>query len=706
MDSIGTLDPYVTLQVGDRKAKTTFITNTMNPEWNDQFGFVFRSQQPENVKFELYDHDRATKDELAGSGSVSLFGAFRPDGKEKITNADLPMKRGYIRVSVTTRVIKRVIGRSHEALAGYDPDELTALFRLNVLQAKNIKSRDLLSKNDAFVVVEFGKQRFATQVRPDSNTPRWNSTCPIWLTNATNDHVVKVSVMDQDGSSKDNGDLIGSVYVKASTFQSGKDIWLPLTKHSPQNDAELAEMMSQLSFSPPSEADSKQEQIAGTRTKKSLGYINLSAEVLTRQQVEEQFYSKLVNAYDFDNSGTIEEEELVHMINSLGSKLTDAEIHDVFTAADTNSDGSLSKQELTNMLVSSRFQHKDLVRRLFAVMEDGKDSVQRVIMGGFYGAATSTDTPLDNSGAQVLLQERGSGLIVQENIPTYIKSAMRLLYRTSLGQSASSWKRVHKTLKSLTEKKGREMDHPDSVSQIPGFIATHKLKIDEIARPLNEFKTFNEFFYRELKPGARVCDMPDNDNVAVSPADARMMVFRSIDDAKRLWIKGRNFTVGNLLGGWDKDGKYAEQFNGGSLVIARLAPQDYHRWHVPVSGVMGKPFMIDGGYTTVNPIAIRRDVDVYTDNKRCICPIQTKEFGTVILVAIAATMVGSINLVTGYNQQVKKFDQHGYFAFGGSTTLVLFRPGAIAFDSDLQHNSDAQLETLVKVGNRIGEATK
>jgi len=162
--------------------------------------------------------------------------------------------------------------------------------------------------------------------------------------------------------------------------------------------------------------------------------------------------------------------------------------------------------------------------------------------------------------------------------------------------------------------------------------------------PLDQYKTFNEFFYRKLKPGARLVDEPDNPKIALSPADSRMMVFRTLDDGQALWIKGEHFTLANLFGGWDnKSGDMAKLFAGGSLVIARLAPQDYHRWHFPVTGSPQKRFPIDGAYMTVNPIAVRKNVDVYTLNKRCICPIETKEFGLVVLIAIAATAVGSIN---------------------------------------------------------------
>jgi len=114
---------------------------------------------------------------------------------------------------------------------------------------------------------------------------------------------------------------------------------------------------------------------------------------------------------------------------------------------------------------------------------------------------------------------------------------------------------------------------------------------------------FNEFFYRALKPGARPCSAPDNPKVIVSPADCRSVVFNKIDDATKIWVKGREFTIARLLGNaYPEDVKRYEK---GALGIFRLAPQDYHRFHHPVDGLMGEPKLIKGEYYTVNPMAIR-----------------------------------------------------------------------------------------------------
>jgi len=116
-------------------------------------------------------------------------------------------------------------------------------------------------------------------------------------------------------------------------------------------------------------------------------------------------------------------------------------------------------------------------------------------------------------------------------------------------------------------------------------------------RPLPT-ETFNEFFYRKLKPSARPVEKPSDPYRLVSAADCRFMSFTTVDDATRLWIKGREFTVARLLGDAYKD--QAERYVGGALAIFRLAPQDYHRFHSPVEGRIGPMTYIAGEYYTVN----------------------------------------------------------------------------------------------------------
>lgn len=217
--------------------------------------------------------------------------------------------------------------------------------------------------------------------------------------------------------------------------------------------------------------------------------------------------------------------------------------------------------------------------------------------------------------------------------------------------------------------------------------------MSEVLRPVEQFKNFNEFFYRQLTPNARPCSAPEEPKIVVSPADCRSVVFDRMDDATNIWVKGREFSVERLLG--DAYPEDAKRYKNGGLAVFRLAPQDYHRFHIPVDGVMGTPKTIEGEYYTVNPMAIRSALDVYGENVRVLVPIDSVAHGRVMVICVGAMMVGSTVITRKPGEKVARGEELGYFKFGGSTLLVLFEEGVISFDSDLVENSKGPLETLV-----------
>ena len=247
----------------------------------------------------------------------------------------------------------------------------------------------------------------------------------------------------------------------------------------------------------------------------------------------------------------------------------------------------------------------------------------------------------------------------------------------------------------MSFKQGRKYDDPASASQIPGFINFHQLDMSEVLLKTEDFKTFNQFFYRKLKPEARPCSAPDNPHIIVSPADCRSVVFNRLEDAQRIWVKGREFSVERLLG--DAYPQDAKRYRNGALGIMRLAPQDYHRFHIPVDGVMGEPKLIAGEYYTVNPMAIRSALDVYGENIRVVVPIDSVAHGRVMVICVGAMMVGSTVITRKPGENVKRAEELGYFKFGGSTILLLFEPGVMKFDDDLIANASEALETLVSL---------
>ncbi|KAG9044209.1 hypothetical protein FS837_008623 [Tulasnella sp. UAMH 9824] len=264
------------------------------------------------------------------------------------------------------------------------------------------------------------------------------------------------------------------------------------------------------------------------------------------------------------------------------------------------------------------------------------------------------------NSANIIVQNRETGQLEEEKMQGYVRLGIRLLYKGA--RSRMEGARARKLLKSLSVKQGIKFDAPESAREIMPFIAFHNLDTNEILDPLESFKNFNEFFYRKLKNEARVLSEPDNPNRLVSVADCRSMFFESVEEATRIWIKGREFSVARLLGDAYKD--EASNYVGGALAIFRLAPQDYHRFHVPVDGKIGKMTYIAGEYYTVNPQAIRTSLDVYGENARKIVPIDSPQFGRVMCVCVGAMMVGSIVTTVEEGSEVKRGDEFGYFAFG------------------------------------------
>ncbi|CAE6479203.1 unnamed protein product [Rhizoctonia solani] len=355
----------------------------------------------------------------------------------------------------------------------------------------------------------------------------------------------------------------------------------------------------------------------------------------------------------------------------------------------------------------------DIVTHLAVCASGDWASVDRIVVGNFVTASqaqrkwytkmltkiTSGDYQLGANSANIIVQNRITGQLEEEKMQGYVRIGIRLLYKGASSRMEGG--RARKLLKSMSIKQGQKYDSPESAREIPAFIEFHNLNVDEIKDPLDSFKSFNEFFYRKLKETARPVDEPGNPSRIVSCADCRMMAFETVSEATRLWIKGREFSVKRLLG--ETYAHEAPKYDGGALGIFRLAPQDYHRFHSPVDGVVGPMHYIPGEYYTVNPQAIRTQLDVYGDNARKIVPIDSPVFGRVMCVCVGAMMVGSIVTTVMEGEPIARGQEFGYFAFGGSTIVILFERGKLTWDDDLLNNSHSTLETLVRVGMGVGK---
>jgi len=273
---------------------------------------------------------------------------------------------------------------------------------------------------------------------------------------------------------------------------------------------------------------------------------------------------------------------------------------------------------------------------------------------------------------------------------------LRFAYENPVGRLAV-WLFVRRRLFSWYY--GRQMNREGSDIQIFRFIADYDIDVSEFAKSAFEFRTFNQFFHRALKPECR--PIAQGASITVLPADGRHLVFPDVDKADGFYVKGAKFTLGELLG----DEGLAARFAGGAMLISRLCPSDYHRFHFPVSGIPGEARLVKGSLYSVSPVALRRNIRYLVQNKRFITLIEAPDFGTVAMIEVGATNVGSI--VQGFvpGRAAVKGEEKGMFAFGGSCVITLFRAGCVIFDADLVAQSANCIETYARMGDRLGFGT-
>jgi phosphatidylserine decarboxylase len=242
---------------------------------------------------------------------------------------------------------------------------------------------------------------------------------------------------------------------------------------------------------------------------------------------------------------------------------------------------------------------------------------------------------------------------------------------------------------------GWRMDQPKSRAKVQAFLDTYGVDPEEFADPVESYKTFNEFFYRHLKPEARPVDA--DSETAVFPADGRHLAVENVDEANQFYIKGQSFDLAKFVGA----AGLAKDFAGGSMLISRLCPVDYHRYHFPVRGEAGAAQVLDGTLRSVSPLALRRHLSILWENRRARTVVDSPQFGKVLVVEVGATCVGGMHS-TFQPGAVEKGSDKGYFSFGGSCVTTIFQRGAIALDADLLVQAAQGREVYAKMGERCG----
>ena len=263
--------------------------------------------------------------------------------------------------------------------------------------------------------------------------------------------------------------------------------------------------------------------------------------------------------------------------------------------------------------------------------------------------------------------------------------ALRFAYETLLGRTL--WPVLFGS-KLVSAVLGRRYDSPRSKRDIAALASIPGCRADEAEKLIDEYESFNAFFTRRLKPGAR----PVGEGL-VSPAEGRLMLYLGADADTPFPLKGATRSLRTVFDSSAPAGRY-------DIAVVRLAPVDYHRFHFPCACTTPEAVRtVPGKYHSVNPIALLRYPDVYADNERQIVKCRGA-FGDFWLVDVGAFGVGTI-VQTYAGEAHAKGDEKGYFKFGGSTVILVVPAGAVTFDEDLVRNSAAGLETRVRCAERI-----
>lgn len=241
---------------------------------------------------------------------------------------------------------------------------------------------------------------------------------------------------------------------------------------------------------------------------------------------------------------------------------------------------------------------------------------------------------------------------------------------------------------------------------IKQFVKFKKIDMEQALYPIEHYKTFNEFFIRELKHEFR----PLGKAEIVSPADGKITQFGTITNGTLIQAKGQDYTTRELLAISKEE---AQKFDGGSYFTVYLSPRDYHRVHMPCQGKLIKTIFVPGDLYSVNDNAITNIEALYARNERLICYFET-EFGLMAHIMIGATITGSI--YTSWTNDIEslhstrivekdysdkeiilqKGDYVGAFLMG-STTITLFEK-PIEFNTvNIKENKTILVKTDVSV---------
>ena len=231
-----------------------------------------------------------------------------------------------------------------------------------------------------------------------------------------------------------------------------------------------------------------------------------------------------------------------------------------------------------------------------------------------------------------------------------------------------------------------------SKAKIEPFIQKFGVKMEEYEA--REYRTFNDFFTRKFRPGEREFALEPGKLPA--PCEGRYLAFAAVAKDEPVPVKGVWLRIQELIGREE----WVRAFDGGPAFVARLCPVDYHRFHFPDSGRKLDSYRLRGPLHSVNPLALKAKSDILFTNERAVTILETKHFGKMAYIEVGAMMVGKI-VESHKGTEFLRGDEKGYFLFGASTVILVGEPGGFRPDPDIFSKSEAEVESLVRLGEPI-----
>lgn len=240
-----------------------------------------------------------------------------------------------------------------------------------------------------------------------------------------------------------------------------------------------------------------------------------------------------------------------------------------------------------------------------------------------------------------------------------------------------------------------------SQKDIKPFIETYNINIKDFrygsvrAKEFHlSFKSFDDFFTRDLVTSAR--NFVAEKKLMPAFAEGRYFATESLHDIIKFPVKGTFLRVKDLM-----PFEEASWFEGGPMIIARLCPADYHRYHYPDDGTVYKSMHFFGKYHSVNPIALKYKPQCFIKNERRISIIHTVNFGYLAYIEVGALFVGSIEQMHKESTPFKRGDVKGMFHFGGSTVIIVGEKDRWTPSPDILSNSYKGIETYIRLGDSV-----